>query len=410
MIQTPKLSPTCSRFVSLLPNFSWANAKDLWSNMIAREQYHSRNPLMMSRHPNLQPRMRSILLNWLSEVSEVYQLHRETYYLAMDYFDRYLSIQNEINKQQLQLVGITCLFIASKIEEIYPPKVSDFAYVTDGACTEKQILTKELVILKSLKWNLNSMTVNSWLTVYMQLHTIFEKEKLRFNLRTSLDQSKNQQQNDKSRCLDRTSPNKNQQPPKKRKRTSLITNSRIDSTPVNAPLVALQVADTNKQMILTNCSNRKEILKVDSSDDEKSCTNSSNNNLNNITNKRSSQQNQLSSQQTNEAIKSKRDESNSKQTSIRSFISSNLKLGKDHDEDEFMYQKYDSFFYAQIAHLVDLSMLDIDSLKFSYNVIAASALYHFTNMSTVMQCTGKLMFFSFFFSIYHMIFYSNILF
>jgi len=350
MIQTPKLSP-CNRFVSLLPNFSWANAKDLWNNMIAKEQYHTRNPLMMSRHPTLQARMRSILMNWLSEVAEVYQLHRETYFLALDYFDRYLSIQNEISKEQLQLVGVTCLFIAAKIEEIYPPKVADFAYLTDGACTEEQILTKELVILKTLKWNLNSMTVNSWLTMYMQLYTIFSKEKPRLTTKTIIE-----------RPQQRLSPSKNQ-PARKRRRTS------------NSP--ALQVADTNKQVTITNqtiSEDDYDVIKIDCSDDEKSNSSVTTNTtiLTTTTNKTN-----------NKKIDDKKE---LVQTSIKSFISSNLKVNK--DADEFMYQKFDPFFYAQIAHLVGLSMLDIGSLRFSYNVISASALYHFSNMLTVVQCTG----------------------
>lgn len=53
------------------------------------------------------------------------------------------------------LAGITCLFIAAKIEEIYPPKLSEFAYVTDGACIENEILEKELVILKVRKRSFN---------------------------------------------------------------------------------------------------------------------------------------------------------------------------------------------------------------------------------------------------------------
>lgn len=71
---------------------------------------------MFRKHPSLQPRMRAILLDWLIEVCEVYKLHRETYYLAMDYIDRFLSLHNEpVPKNQLQLIGITCLFIASKV-------------------------------------------------------------------------------------------------------------------------------------------------------------------------------------------------------------------------------------------------------------------------------------------------------
>ena len=37
--------------------------------------------------------MRSILLDWLTEVCEVYKLHRETFYLAVDFVDRYLTQQ-----------------------------------------------------------------------------------------------------------------------------------------------------------------------------------------------------------------------------------------------------------------------------------------------------------------------------
>lgn len=65
--------------------------------------------------------------------------------------------------------GVTSLFIASKIEEIYPPKLSDFAYVTDGACNEDEILAMELVILKKLNWGLAPMTPNAWVQVLMQV-------------------------------------------------------------------------------------------------------------------------------------------------------------------------------------------------------------------------------------------------
>ena len=34
------------------------------------------------------------------------------------------------------------------LQEIYPPKLAEFAYVTDGACSEEEILEQELVILK----------------------------------------------------------------------------------------------------------------------------------------------------------------------------------------------------------------------------------------------------------------------
>lgn len=155
-----------------LPVLSWADAKDVWRFMCKRDEKATleRDSKMLGNHPGLQPRMRAILLDWLIEVCEVYKLHRETYYLALDYLDRYLSTNISISKTFLQLIGITCLFIAAKVEEIYPPKLSEFAYVTDGACCEEDILKQELIILTALKWQINPVTIIGWLSVYMQLN------------------------------------------------------------------------------------------------------------------------------------------------------------------------------------------------------------------------------------------------
>ena len=65
--------------------------------------------------------------------------------------------------------GVTCLFIAAKIEEIYPPKLQEFAYVTDGACTEDDILAMELVVLKTLNWSLSPKTPNAWSKLMLQV-------------------------------------------------------------------------------------------------------------------------------------------------------------------------------------------------------------------------------------------------
>ncbi|KAJ7376642.1 G1/S-specific cyclin-E1 [Desmophyllum pertusum] len=158
-----------------LPELDWADPKEVWAIMLQKDRKYCRDPLYFRRHSFLQPRMRAILLDWLTEVCEVYRLHRETYYLALDFVDRYLSIKHDIAKQRLQLVGTTALFIAAKIEEIYPPKLSEFAYVTDGACTENEILEEELLMLKGLNWNLSPLTVNSWLNIYLQLSCLASK-------------------------------------------------------------------------------------------------------------------------------------------------------------------------------------------------------------------------------------------
>ncbi|XP_039886468.1 G1/S-specific cyclin-E2 [Simochromis diagramma] len=154
---------------SPIPHLSWASSDDVWIKMLNKELKYVHDKSYLERHPKLQPKMRAILLDWLLEVSEVYSLHRQTAYLAQDYFDRFMLTQENINKDYLQLIGITALFIASKIEEIYPPKTYEFAYVTDGACDQWDIQRTELHILKALDWNLCPETPISWLKLYTQV-------------------------------------------------------------------------------------------------------------------------------------------------------------------------------------------------------------------------------------------------
>ncbi|KAM4614093.1 G1/S-specific cyclin-E1-like [Discoglossus pictus] len=134
--------------VSPLPHLGWANQDDVWRNMVSKDRNYPRDKNLFEKHPQLQPSMRAILLDWLMEVCEVYKLHRETFYLAQDFFDRFMATQQNIVKNRLQLIGIASLFVAAKLEEIYPPKLCQFAFITDSACTEDEILSMELLIMK----------------------------------------------------------------------------------------------------------------------------------------------------------------------------------------------------------------------------------------------------------------------
>lgn len=59
--------------------------------------------------------MRAVLLNWLIDVHLKYKLKTETLFLAVDIIDGYLS-KRAVDRTQLQLVGITALWIAAKYE------------------------------------------------------------------------------------------------------------------------------------------------------------------------------------------------------------------------------------------------------------------------------------------------------
>ena len=64
----------------------------------------------------------------------------------------------------LQLVGTACMFIAAKYEEIYPPDVGEFVYITDDTYNKRQVLRMEHLVLKVLGFDLSLPTVNVFLS------------------------------------------------------------------------------------------------------------------------------------------------------------------------------------------------------------------------------------------------------
>ena len=92
----------------------------------------------MARQPTISHSMRAILINWIAEVIAEFNLATETNYLAITIMDRYLQ-ENHIPRDQLQLLGITCLLIASKIEDVNTPTVKDFADISDNTYTAVQV-------------------------------------------------------------------------------------------------------------------------------------------------------------------------------------------------------------------------------------------------------------------------------
>lgn len=95
-------------------------------------------PSYMERQRDINHNMRSILVDWLVEVAEEYRLKPETLFLSVNYIDRFLSSM-AVQRTKLQLVGVTCMLLASKYEEIQPPTVDNFVYITDETYRRDQV-------------------------------------------------------------------------------------------------------------------------------------------------------------------------------------------------------------------------------------------------------------------------------
>ena len=96
------------------------------------------------------PWMRATIIDWLIQLQVGFTLLPETLYLTVAIVDRYLASESEIPCEQLQLLAVTAMFIASKYEEMQAPELSAFAYITDYAFTIKDIIQMELKVLNTL--------------------------------------------------------------------------------------------------------------------------------------------------------------------------------------------------------------------------------------------------------------------
>lgn len=121
-------------------------AMDIFNYLKEREQ-EFKIPDYMERQICLTKWMRSLLVDWMVEIQESFELNHETLYLGVKLVDTYLS-RMSVSKEMLQLVGAGAMFIASKYDERIPPSSDDFLYICDGAYSKRELIRMEINILK----------------------------------------------------------------------------------------------------------------------------------------------------------------------------------------------------------------------------------------------------------------------
>ncbi|KAJ4949003.1 hypothetical protein JOQ06_020523 [Pogonophryne albipinna] len=115
-------------------------AKDIFDYLKQREEKFVLCNYMPSQ-PTLNPEMRAILIDWLVEVQENFELYHETLYLAVKMADHYLS-KTPVHRELLQL-------------ERSPPCVDDFLYICDDAYKREELIATEAKILQALSFDIN---------------------------------------------------------------------------------------------------------------------------------------------------------------------------------------------------------------------------------------------------------------
>ncbi|CAD5220495.1 unnamed protein product [Bursaphelenchus xylophilus] len=143
---------------------------------------YARDYHVIDNDPSLQDIRITIYENILKLCSQL-NLHRETFHLAMDLVDRYItrSTFKENLLERCGLIGMASLHIAGKVEEFRTPSpklMLHFCRENNSLWqyfTGEQILKMEEELLSRLDYHCTPMTAIQWLAFFLQLIAIEEE-------------------------------------------------------------------------------------------------------------------------------------------------------------------------------------------------------------------------------------------
>ena len=130
---------------------------DILSELLIEEENNSdyKKCLYLYYQKDLNNKKRAELISFIYKMSKLFNFKTRTTFLAVQTMDRFLC-KEKIDPEYYNLLCICALVIASKFNEIYYPAFKDIlSYFTEGQnYTVKQALTMELLILKTINYNL----------------------------------------------------------------------------------------------------------------------------------------------------------------------------------------------------------------------------------------------------------------
>lgn len=147
-IVRPKNAPISKECEMLTEDF----VDDINEYLFDTEDQHLVDELFLS-DKKVTTKMRSILIDWIVQVHQRFHLLPETLHLTVYIIDRYLEKMN-VEKTELQLVGVCAMLAASKYEETYCPELKDFEFITDNAFNKKQMLRMEVGVVQATGFDL----------------------------------------------------------------------------------------------------------------------------------------------------------------------------------------------------------------------------------------------------------------
>ncbi|NXA78830.1 CCNG1 protein, partial [Thryothorus ludovicianus] len=144
-------------------------------------------PVMLEQEPRTQPRaaglrlleaahdnglrmtarLRDFEVKDLLSLTQFFGFHTETFSLAVNFLDRFLS-KMKVQPKHLGCVGLSCFYLAVKAseEERNVPLATDLIRISQYRFTVSDMMRMEKIILEKLGWRIKAITAFQFLQLY----------------------------------------------------------------------------------------------------------------------------------------------------------------------------------------------------------------------------------------------------
>lgn len=161
------LPPQKSRYVDPCPHYDYdleeAGNPDSISDYAQgifdyyrHREVHFRVRKYLHKHPEVDVKTRAILIDWMVEIQETFELNHETLYNAVKLTDMYLCKTKNVDKNTIQKLACVAIFIAAKYDERSPPLVDDLIYLSGDRFSRDELLAMERELFATVGYDLGS--------------------------------------------------------------------------------------------------------------------------------------------------------------------------------------------------------------------------------------------------------------
>ncbi|KAM9112877.1 cyclin-P [Pangshura tecta] len=134
--------------MALEQDYAW----DIFTSMMRKQSSYVFRSWEVPRA--LTAEMRALIVDWLVQVHGYLGLADETLYLAVYLMNAYMKVAR-VRVPALQLLGVTCLFLACKVEESSVPEPAELCLMTEDSFSRRELLRMERKVLSRLDFQLH---------------------------------------------------------------------------------------------------------------------------------------------------------------------------------------------------------------------------------------------------------------